>query len=92
MEDLTSNYAIWDQDVLDKTRVRAINGENVPLAKMLKGGRPRPVEALLDLVQTTKAEGSPLMQELPVPSLLSRKEALALGIYNIAARGGFTVE
>lgn len=92
LEDLTSNYAIWDQDVLDKTRIRRINGENVPLAKMLKGGRPRPVEALLDLVQTTKAEGSPLMKELPIPSLMSRKEALALGIYNVAARGGYTVE
>jgi hypothetical protein len=92
LEDLTSNYAIWDQDVLDKTRVRRINGENVPLAKMLKGGRPRPVEALLDLVQTTKAEGSPLMKELPIPSLMSRKEALALGMYNAVARGGYTVE
>lgn len=92
LEDLTSNYAIWDQDVLDKTRIRRINGENVPLAKMLKGGRPRPVEALLDLVQTTKAEGSPLMKELPIPSLMSRKEALALGMYNAVARGGYTVE
>jgi hypothetical protein len=92
LEDLTSNYAIWDQDVLDKTRIRRINGENVPLANMLKGGRPRPVEALLDLVQTTKAEGSPLMKELPVPSLMSRKEALALGMYNAVARGGYTVE
>lgn len=92
LEDLTSNYAIWDQDVLDKTRIRRINGKNVPLANMLKGGRPRPVEALLDLVQTTRAEGSPLMKELPVPSLMSRKEALALGMYNAVARGGYTVE
>lgn len=88
----TSNYAIWDQHTLDKTRIRKINGVNIPLANMLKGGRARPTEAALDLVQSTQPMGSPLMQELPVPSLLSRKEALALGIYNVAARGGFTVE
>ena len=77
----TWNMNIWDQNVLDQMRVRAVNGERVPLSYMLPV-QPQEVPRLQAGLESPLA---PTMAQRQIP--LSLRSPLAAGfMYNMLAR------
>jgi hypothetical protein len=79
----TYNYAIWDQDLLNQMRVRAIDGERVPInptTLVQQVAKPRVQAADAATMQSTNPMRP--IQQLPGVAALAATSA----VYNILAR------
>lgn len=77
----TWNMNIWDQNVLDQMRVRAVNGERVPIRYML----PAQAQEMPRLQAGLESPLAPTMAQRQIPASL--RSPLAAGfMYNMLAR------